>query len=241
MGCRLWGELELIYSVVVARICETLRGEWPSTAYPDHPLHSRWSVDSNCLRLRILIAIPRSHPLPSCIFGIHGGEQVHRKRRIRWRFYRLHGCYEDRVSLFSLSRLDLPHLIYTGLHACAARGSKSMTSVRQTSTAGRMTARPKPKRLRLMENASGKKTIHRIRQLLPPRPLRGKKAPSSLGNSHESCSCRTLPFRTVHWQRDDRIHLHHLLRCDNGRCLWWTIVLTRGCHRLWRNQYRQGR
>ena len=133
------------------------------------------------------------------------------------------------VQLLSSSRKCPVHLHrlspfnpLVALRAGVARGSKSTTFEKRTSTVGPMTARSKMQRLRLMENASRKKKARRNRQLPLPRALRGKEASSSHGNSHESYSSRTPPFQTAQQRRDSRIHLHQILhlRCDPERCLW---------------------
>ena len=132
------------------------------------------------------------------------------------------------VQLLSSSRKCPVHLHrlppfnpLVALRAGVARGSKSTTSEKRTSTVGLMTARSKMQKLRLMENASRKKTTRRNRQLPLPRTLRGKEA-SSHGNSHESYSSHTPPFQTAQQRRDNRIHLHQVLHlcCDPELCLW---------------------
>ena len=74
MDQRLYHGIELIYMLAAARLCKTLRGERSGIAYPNHPLLSRWQGDLNqCYRQTLTVAL-RSHPLPSRIFGVHGGE-----------------------------------------------------------------------------------------------------------------------------------------------------------------------
>lgn len=56
----------------------------------------------------MLIAAHRPDLVSSCIFGLHGCEQVHRKRRILWCLHRLHSHFQGRVSVFFVLRLLPP-------------------------------------------------------------------------------------------------------------------------------------
>ena len=85
----------------------------------------RYTLDGRVISSRFarwtLTVIPRSHPLPSCIFGIHGGEQVYRERRVLRSIHRLYSCHQDHVSLPASSCIRPHRSIYVQVYTLVSQ------------------------------------------------------------------------------------------------------------------------